>query len=493
MRHSVAIPVILAILLSLSLVSPEVQGAAQVGPAPTIQVIVTDQAGLSVNGATVEVIAASNLTLVSAGRTVNGSFTTQTLLIDSNYTVIVSTPAQTESQTVALGSTNIVVQFTIMRALPVEALLVTRVTQTLNRTGAGWDAVADISVNNTGATPITFSSLALTSTGPLTVLGAGSDFSLGPVPPGGGTVVRVVFGVQDNTAADIYPVGYVLTFTDVYSRTASSAGSFGLDLNGIATGPDVVISSLTVSSDNLAPGENVVLTVGLLNSGDQPAAGVSVSVQSPDVTFSSNQTSAGVLAPSGTASRDFGASIPKALPSGVYTVTVSVTYANGEGKQFTSIQPYTVRIYPRGEPDVLVQSILTDPTKLTDGTTGVMTIFLANVGTDQARDIIVKMSGATGLLANGDFTVGKIDPGATETVLLTINVGSNVPTGTYLVSVQLGYSDPVGTSFNSSSFEELSVFTLPTIFTPVNIGLMAGAAVIILAALIVARRLGVRI
>lgn len=493
MRRFVALFVALALFLSLTLVPPLAWGAAQVGPAPTIRVIVTDPTGLSVDGALVEVVAASNLTLVSAGRTVNGSFTTPTLLVNSNYTIIVSTPAQTVSQTIALGTTNIVVEFTILRSLPVESLLVTQVVQSLNRTTGGWDATAVIAVNNTGASPITYSSLALSSTGPLTVLGAGSQFPLGSIPPGGGTVVKVVFGVQSGTAADIYPVSYILSFTDVYGRTASSGGTFGVDLTRTASGPDVVISALTVSTNTLAPGENAVLTVGFLNSGDQQALGVTVGVQSPQLTFSSDQAYAGVLPPSGSASRDFGASIPKALPSGVYTVTVTISYSDSLGKQLTLSQPYTVRIYPRGEPNVVVQNILTDPTKLTDGTTGVMTVFLTNVGTDQAVNVVAKMSGASGLLANQDFTIGTIAPGATETVLLTINVDSGAPTGTYLVSAQLGYSDTVGTRFNSSSFLELSVYSLPTIFTPVNIGLMAGAAVIIVAALVLARRLGIRI
>ena len=348
MRRSVALPVVVVLFLSLAFLPPLAEGAAQVGPAPTIQVIVTDQSGLSIDGALVEVIAASNLTLISAGRTVNGSFTTQTLLINSNYTVVVSTPAQTESQTVAVGTTNVVLQFTIMRALPTESLVVTKVTQSLNRTAAGWDAIEKITVNNTGGTPIAYSNLALTSTGPLVVLGAGSQFSLGPLPSGSGTTIEVVFGVQSSATADIYPVSYVLSFTDTYGRTASTAGTFGVDLSGIASGPDVVLSSITISSNTVAPGDNVVLTIGLLNSGDQQALGVDLHLGSSGTTFSSSESYVGVLSPTGTASRSFGLSIPKDLVPGVYQVSVTVSYSSGAGKVFNFSQPYSFRVYPRG-------------------------------------------------------------------------------------------------------------------------------------------------
>lgn len=494
MRHPVALLVALGLFLGLAFVSAAPGPAyAQSGLPATIQVLVTDQSGLSINGAIVEVVSASSLTLVSAGRTVNGSFTTQTLPSGEDYTVTVSTPAQTATQSVSLGSTNVVLQFTLMRSFPVEDLIVSKVTQSLNRTSVGWDVVADVSVNNTGASPITFSQLDLTTTGPLTVLGAGSIFSLGAIPPGGGTVVRVVFGVQTETAADIYPIAYVLTFTDVYGMTASSPGSFGVDLTGTATGPDVVISAVSVSTNTLSPGNDAGLTVDLLNAGDQNALGVAVDLGGLSGMLSANSSYAGVLTPSGTASRTFGIRVPPNAQVGVYSINITLTYASQAGKQYKLNFPYSLRIYARGEPLVTVQNVLTDPSKLTDGTTGVMTVFLTNLGTDQARNVVVKMSGSSGLLANGDFRLGEIDPGATQTVLLTINVDSSTPTGTYLVTIQMSYSDPVGNQFNQSSFQELSVYTLPTIFTTVNIGLMALAGVIIIAVLILARRLGIRI
>lgn len=489
MRHLFAVAVALFLILGTAGL-PFNQKASAQASGPVIRVLVTDQSGLSIDGALVEIAGSSNITLISAGPTVNGSYTSPPLNPGS-YTVIVSTQAQTKSQQVALGPDSLVLQFVLDRAFPVEALIVAHVSQSLNQTSTGTEVDTAITVNNTGEADITVSSLSLTTTGPMTVLGAGSQFSLGGIPAGGSTAIKVAFGIRAGTTADIYPVSYVLTFTDVYGRTASSAGTFGVDLAGLV--PNVVISSITLSTNTLAPGVDGTLSVGLVNAGDQEALGVSVGVKAPSGFLSNNESYAGVIEPSGTASRDFGITVPNNLQPGFYQLTVTVSYSSATGVKFTSNQPYGIRVYPRGEPLVLVQNILTDPTKLTVGTTGIMTLFLTNVGTDQARNVVAKISGANGLLANGAFTIGKIDPGATETVLLTINIDSNAPTGTYLLTIQLSYSDPIGTPLNQSSFQELSVYSLPTIFTTVNIALMGGAAVILVAALILARRLGVKI
>ncbi|MDG6999439.1 MAG: hypothetical protein JRN15_10030 [Nitrososphaerota archaeon] len=95
----------------------------------SIVVQVSDPQGVNVDGAMIEIYLQTTNSIVSAGRTVNGTFVSAPLQTGLSYNVVASTAVQTQQQTVVLfNGSNYFVQFTLITAYPVSQIVLSNVT-----------------------------------------------------------------------------------------------------------------------------------------------------------------------------------------------------------------------------------------------------------------------------------------------------------------------------------------------------------------------------
>ncbi len=568
----------------------------------------TDPNGININGANVEIFAQLTNSIVSVGKTSNGTFLSSPLEINNNYTVVVSTSFQTEQQSIFLFENGtFLLPFTLIRSAPSSQLLVTSVNWGSQIPGSNI-LTGTFTITNTGQVNIATSTLQFTSPSPLSVLGGGSFFNLGSINQNSSYKLSATFAISPIGNQSVYSVPYSLSYTDIYGRTTDQNGSFGLVYNpspnvgyelvvssssyslehidtgyaGVAnfalidvgplnitsatmdfsasssvtvvgasslfnvgalnvgkqanlsvsftllstnnqpdytlpyaitytdssgattvekgqanfvlnSSPEVKVASINVSSTKLEPGANSQLLVNLANIGDSQAVDIGVAISGMQGVFSSNSSYVGILGSDSTASTSFGLNIPDNYTAGTYPINLDITYQDGSGRTYNSTQVDYLNVFSRGQPLVEVQNTITDPIVLYSGTNGLMTIYLTNVGSDIARNVLVQIDGGSNILASNTFTLGQINPNGTQTEVLGLNVASNANSGTYMLGLDLSYSNPLGQVFNHTSFVQLTIYKAPTIFTPINEAIMGAVAIAVVGGIIAARRYDLKI
>jgi hypothetical protein len=379
--------------------------------------------------------------------------------------------------------------FNLNRIVGSSQLLISSLTYSLQRTENAYMLVAQLVISNTGESNVTSASISFNSTSPLTVLGSGSLFSIGAIPVNSNRTLTVNFAVAPKANEGLFSVPYTLNYVSG-GGSASETGALSFLVNGT---PQVEIASVTLSSTKLTPGQSSVLEVNLLNVGDEQAFDVQVKLVGMTPVLSSNSSYVGLLPSGSEANATFGLNLPSGIPSGAHSLTLLVTYQDATGKVYNVTEPYSFNVFAEGTPDVKVQNILTDPVVLTAGTSGLMTVYLINAGTQQADNIVAQVSGAQDILASQSFSVGEINPNATVTTILGLNVNQGIGTGSHLLRIDLTYSNPLGQNFNQSSFIEVTIYPLQSFLTPLNEVILGGTAAGIIAIIIVARRLNIKI
>jgi len=608
-RHILFTAILISLMVFSSPIITLVPAHAQTTPLPSIVVQVSDPQGINIDGALVEIFLQPINSLVSGGKTVNGTFVSSPLQTGLTYTVVASTSVQTEQQNIVLfNGTNSFVQFTLLRSFPLSQILLSRVSWQSQVPGSQ-TLTGLFTFANTGQVDITDASVSFTSPSPIAVIGASSQFSLGAISIGNTRDLTVTFAITPIQDRSVYSIPYSLTYTDIYQRTITQNGTFGLVYNppppsaayelvvsssnytlehidtgyaGVATfvltdlgplnitsstiqfnstagitvvgastlfglgdipvgsqyvltfsftlatssnqasyslpyiiaytdtsnvvttergqanfvlnsSPDVKIASVDVSSTKLEPGNDATLIVNLANIGDSKAVNLAVAVSGMPGALSSNSSYIGILNSGSSASTSFGLNIPTNFSPGTYSIDLNITYQDGSGRIYSSGQVYYVNVFSRGIPIVEVQNTITDPVVLYTSTNGLMTFYLTNVGNDIARNVLVQITGGSHILASSVFTLGQINPNATQTAILGLNVSPDSPPGTFMLGVQLKYTNPLGQAFNQTSFVELTIYQAPTIFTPINEAIMAGVGVVAVGGVIVARKLNLKI
>lgn len=375
------------------------------------------------------------------------------------------------------------------RVVGATQLVISSVSYNVQRSENAYTIAATMVIANSGGTNVTSASIAFNASSTLTIVGSGSLFSLGEIPVDSNVSLSITFVAQPKSGEGLFSVPYSLSYTSG-TGFATEKGALSFLVNGT---PDVEIASVDLSSTRLTPGANSILNVNVMNVGDQQALNVLVALGGMSPALSSNSSYIGILAAGANATTSFGLNLPTTLPVGPHSLSLIVSYQDSTGKVYTTTQPYHFNVFASGSPIVKVQNILTDPVVLTAGTNGLMTVYLVNVGNEQANNIVAKVSGAQDILATQDFTVGVINPNATVTTILGLNVDPSISTGSHLLQIDLTYTNPLGQSFNQSSFVEVTVYPLQTILTPLNEALLAGAVVAVIAVIIIARRMNIKI
>lgn len=101
-----------------------------------------------------------------------------------------------------------------------------------------------------------------------------------------------------------------------------------------------VISLTTIISTDLMTEDTTKTHVKLLNSGDEPAYNVQISLLSED--FESNSIFVGILSPNEPFEGYFNVSLAKDILSGNYPVTILVDYADANSYPFSSVSPNSI-------------------------------------------------------------------------------------------------------------------------------------------------------
>ncbi len=133
-----------------------------------------------------------------------------------------------------------------------------------------------------------------------------------------------------------------------------------------------------------------------------------------------------------------------------------------------------------GKPQIQIERIRLDPSSLSLGQEGLMTVRLANVGTDAATNIEIKVFGGKNIVASSMATIAKIDRKNSESTIFPIKIDSGLEPATYLFNITATYRDNSNNTFHSSSLYEFKVGAVTPFIPSFYITITIGAAIVAL-------------
>jgi len=194
-----------------------------------------------------------------------------------------------------------------------------------------------------------------------------------------------------------------------------------------------VISLTTTVTTDIMTENATSVRVRLLNSGDESAHNVQVSLITDN--FQSNPIFVGDLSPDNPFEGEFTLGLTKEILLGTYPLIVLVDYADANGYPFSSVSPTSI-VYKT--PTVSRVSGVMQELSLTGKETKTLTLTIRNLD-DLSHDVDVKLILPRELKVTGDEKVISIQPKEEEELCFQVSSFSALPGSSYVVLASIEY------------------------------------------------------
>ncbi len=114
-----------------------------------------------------------------------------------------------------------------------------------------------------------------------------------------------------------------------------------------------------------------------------------------------------------------------------------------------------------------------------------MTIYLRNDGATPANNLTLTLENGSRLFSSNYFGLGTLDPSASGTTTVGVNVAGTMKGGNYLVEILATYTDDNGVAYNSTLPLELTIYAPASILSLKTAVIGLGIAIIAVAAYVV--------
>jgi len=206
-----------------------------------------------------------------------------------------------------------------------------------------------------------------------------------------------------------------------------------------------VTFAVTVSEQNLIAGSRTRVGFTLLNNSTRDVtdldAKLTVSATSPLVFMTDNWWHFYSVSSNQTVSFSTDIYAPTSSIGGTYPATLTLAYNVSSTSRPTEDHALGFVVY--GKVDVTTYGVTVDPTPTTAGGNVTISANLLNKGNVAASYVNVTLRGELFSLRPGSTTyIGTLDPNSPTPITLTANIWSDVPNGTYPVTLVVSYRDP---------------------------------------------------
>lgn len=227
--------------------------------------------------------------------------------------------------------------------------------------------------------------------------------------------------------------------------------------------------------DRVAPGDDCIVEIGVMNTGLTRASDISVVVNSTVkslVLTTSGRYYQEHLDPGEGTNITLSFATDKNTPTGIDPVTLAITYHNPDGT--TERQTETLGIPVKGRADIALSSVTTDPVRPIPGNTFTLIVRVENTGTDQATSVRAVLDSP--FAGTKTAFIGSIDKDSDAPAIFYLQATKD---GTVPANLTITYTDDFGSHTVS---EQATVMTgpssglLPVALAVLVIGMIAGAA-----------------
>lgn len=274
----------------------------------------------------------------------------------------------------------------------------------------------DITLNNTGGT-VNDLTLTIPNNSSFQLSGE-SEYVLPSLPSNSSTEVVLNLISQSTLPTGVYSIPLVTTYTDALGNVSSENVNVGpVNIEALSTLFGVTATPLSDAD----VGSTVGLNVTISNYGNENEQGVFVEPSSTSyiVPVGSTSTSFGTIPANGSVSKIIQLGIDPSASTGYYSIPLSVYLRTGQS--FNA----SVGILIQAASDLSVTSS-TSPSPMTPGSTGTLTVNVANIGDNSVRSMVVDLSSNNVSITSGQETfVGTLNVDDTGTAIATVRASSN--------------------------------------------------------------------
>jgi hypothetical protein len=226
--------------------------------------------------------------------------------------------------------------------------------------------------------------------------------------------------------------------------------------------------------DRVAPGDDCIVEIGVMNTGLTRASDISMVVNSTVkslVLTTSGRYYQEHLDPGEGTNITLSFATDKNTPTGIDPVTLAITYHNPDGT--TERQTETLGIPVKGRADIALSSVTTDPVRPVPGNTFTLIVRVENTGTDQATSVRAVLDSP--FAGTKTAFIGSIDKDSDAPAIFYLQATKD---GTVPANLTITYTDDFGSHTVSEQATVMvpSSGLLPVALAVLLIGIIAGAA-----------------
>lgn len=302
-------------------------------------------------------------------------------------------------------------------------------------------ATISLAVSNPGAD---ISNVFINSTtGPYLTITSGGKIELGGIASGESSQAAISIKVDDNAPST---TSYVSLVVDYYTSTSNYEKTFNIPIT-ITRKPILQIENVSFSTA-LEPGVTSTLSFDLKNDG--LGAAKDIKVLFPQMSDFITSSSSGEFFISNLDSSDSSTiTVPLTVSPdasiGTTSIPVQISYYDEiRSNNYTDTKEIGAVI--SGSYNFIVN--LDSQDVVTTGTSGSVTVKIANAGNQQAKFVTLKVVPSNNfVLSPTTVYIGDLNSDDYDTEKLSLGVGSVSP-GSYPLSFQIGYQDSFGKNYN---------------------------------------------
>jgi len=354
----------------------------------------------------------------------------------------------------------------------------TVIDQSPSKISAGENFRKVLSLNNVGIEDAKMVQLSLNVSYPFALTSSSSNLLIGDLGIGENRSIAIEISV-DRNAVGVYSIPFIIQYEDSYGWIYKKLGNFGVEVLGKSR---MIIDEAIIGygQSRIFIGETFTRTFNLTNVGNYDAKRVQVSyaVSYPFALISSSSNlligDLGV-GESGSVSVEF--SVDRNAEIGVYSIPYIIKYENAYGESLSKSGVFGVDVI--GIPQLLIDEINIDPSILTAGNNGLMSVKLTNIGTDIAHDTSLRIFGGKGILSSSFAYIAKIDKKKTESIIFPISIDNSLKPGNYLFNLTILHTDYLNNTYHLAELYEFKILPKSSIIPSFYMGAIVIVAILV--------------
>lgn len=253
--------------------------------------------------------------------------------------------------------------------------------------------------------------------------------------------------VDDNATTGAYNVPLNLIWQDKNSVRQTQTVYLGIAVVGE---PHLVISGINSTPERVYPDTEFTLNVNIENTGTEKAKSVEPTLALPDGITGEDQAYLGTINRDATAKASYTLKATKTAKSGAYEFVLSIDYADEGGIAGKVERPFKVFISERGDIDLEIAGISTSPAKIYPGTDFTLSVQLENIGTQDAKSVMVTVSDSEGFVGEFSSFVGKIESDDVSSGIFDLTATPMATPGDHEFKMEVIFTDEKGDEFSET-------------------------------------------